>query len=116
VAYADFGSATNEIAYALAVDSSGRAVLAGDAGGSFGVARLQGDFLVSPQLKIFLTSTNNIVVSWPYPSAGWNLQQNSILTSGSWSAPVQTINNDGTNNFIVVTPPLNNLFYRLSTP
>ena len=115
-AFVDFGSATNEVAYALALDSSGRAILAGDAGGTFGLARLQGDFAVSPPLKIFLTTSNAVVVFWPFPSTGWNLQQNTLLSTGSWIAPAQTVNNDGTNNFIVVTPPSGNAFYRLTSP
>src|ERR1017187_4225032 len=31
---------------------------------------------VAPLLRIFLTPTNTAVVAWPYPSTGWNLQQN----------------------------------------
>ena len=109
----DFGSDTNEVAYGLALDSFGRAVIAGDAGGVFGVARLQGDFVASPSLKIFLTSTNTAVISWPYPSTGWSLQQAGELSTSNWITPPETIANDGTNNFIVVTPPSGNLFFRL---
>ena len=114
----DFGSITNECAYGLALDSFGRAVVAGDAGGTFGIARLQGDFAVTPPLKIFLTTSNTLVVSWPYPSTGWNLEQNAILNAGSWSVPPQTLSNDGTNNFIVINPVpgTGNIFYRLSNP
>ena len=112
VRFLDFGSGTNEYAYALAVDSSGRAVVAGDAGGLFGVARLLQD--ASPiLLRIALTAPNTLVISWPYPSTGWNLQQNSNLTTTDWTAPPETVNNDGTNNFIVVSPASGNLFFRL---
>jgi uncharacterized delta-60 repeat protein len=111
----NFGSGTNEFAYAMALDSSGRAVVAGDAGGLFGVARLLPDAsLVS--LKISLTPTNTALIAWPYPSTGWNLQQNSNLQTANWITPPATISNDGTNNFIIVSPPSGNLFFRLAQP
>ncbi len=115
-AFVDFGSSTNEYAYGLALDSFGRAVLAGDAGGLFGVARLQGDFVVSPPLRISLSTTNTAMVSWPYPSTGWNLQQNGDLSTINWVTPAETVNNDGTNNFIIVNPPAGTRFYRLANP
>jgi uncharacterized delta-60 repeat protein len=115
VRFVNFGSGTNEFAYAVALDSSGRAVVAGDAGGLFGVARLLQD--ASPaSLKISLTPTHTALISWPYPSAGWNLQQNSNLQTANWVTPPQTITNDGTNNFILINPPSGNLFFRLAQP
>jgi uncharacterized delta-60 repeat protein len=114
VRFVNFGSGTNEFANAIALDSSGRAVVAGDAGGVFGVVRLLQD--ASPvSLKISLTPAHALI-SWPYPSAGWNLQQNSNLQTGNWVTPPETISNDGTNNFIVVNPPSGNLFFRLAQP
>ena len=115
VRFVNFGSGTNEYAYAIALDSSGRAVVAGDAGGVFGVVRLLQD--ASPvSLKISLTPAKAALISWPYPSIGWNLQQNSSLQTANWVTPPETINNDGTNNFIIVNPPLGNLFFRLAQP
>jgi hypothetical protein len=35
-------------------------------------------------LRIFLTPTNTAVVAWPYPSTGWNLQQNTNLATTNW--------------------------------
>ena len=66
-------------------------------------------------LRISLTSSNAhaIALSWPYPSTGWNLQQNSDLASTSWVAPSKTIANDGTNDFIIVDTRSGNLFFRL---
>jgi len=115
-ALVDFSTGTNEVAYGMALDSSGRAVLAGDVGGMFGLARLEGDFAASPALKIFLTLTNTAVVSWPFPSTGWNLQQTTNLANANWGAPTETISNDGANNFIIVNPPSGNRFYRLIKP
>src|SRR6185312_15282973 len=115
VRFVNFGSGTNEFANAIALDSSGRAVVAGDAGGVFGVVRLLQD--ASPvSLKISLTSTNKALISWPYPSDGWSLQQNSNLQTANWVTPPETVSNDGTNNFIIVNPPSGNLFFRLAQP
>ncbi|EEF59944.1 hypothetical protein [Pedosphaera parvula] len=108
----DFGTGTNEYAYALTLDASGRPVIAGDAGGSFGVARLGRN----PELTIAVTSTNTVLVSWPLPLTGWNLQQKSNLNLASWSTPTETVHNDGTNNFIIVSPPTGTRFYRLIYP
>ena len=54
----------------------------------------------------------SVIVSWPYPSTGWTLQQNPDLTPGNWSTS-GGIANDGTNNFITLTSPMGKLFYRL---
>jgi hypothetical protein len=70
----------------------------------------------APLLTIFLTTTNTAVVSWSSPSSGWNPQQNSVLTSTNWITPPETINDNGTNRFIIVNPPTGNRFYRLHKP
>ena len=57
-------------------------------------------------------SSNSVKVLWPYPSTGWTLQQNPNLTTANWSTS-GGISNDGTNNFITITPPTGNLFFRL---
>jgi hypothetical protein len=57
-------------------------------------------------------SGNSVKVSWPYPSTGWTLQQNSDLTTTIWSAS-GGISNDGTNNFIILASPTGNFFFRL---
>lgn len=60
-------------------------------------------------------SGNTVKISWPYPSTGWTLQQNPDLTTANWTAS-GGISNDGTNNFITITSPTGNLFFRLSHP
>ena len=67
----------------------------------------------APALNIGLTSTNTAVVYWAFPSAGWHLQANTDLNTTNWVTPPQTVNNDGTSNFILVNPPTGNRFYRL---
>jgi hypothetical protein len=67
----------------------------------------------APRLTISLTPTNAVVISWPSPSTGFVLQQNSNLGTANWSATLQTPTDDGTTKSIVVKPPLGNLFFRL---
>jgi hypothetical protein len=70
----------------------------------------------APTLKIFLTTTNTAVVQWPSPSTGFNLQVNTNLGSTTWVAPLETVNDNTTNKFIIVNPPTDNRFYRLKEP
>ena len=69
----------------------------------------------APTLRIFLTTTNTAVVSWPSPSTSWRLQQNLNLSTTTWTTPAETVNDNGTEKFIVVKPPVGNRFYRLTT-
>ena len=68
----------------------------------------------APSLTI-THSVNGLNISWPYPSSGWTLQQNSNLATTAWSA-TGGVSNDGTNNFITIPSPSGNLFFRLTHP
>ena len=70
----------------------------------------------APLLKIFRTATNTAVVSWSSSSLGWNLQQSTNLSATNWVAPSESVNDDTTNKFIIVNPPVGNRFYRLFKP
>jgi hypothetical protein len=70
----------------------------------------------APKLRIFLTTTNTAVVAWPSPSTGWKLQQDLNLSTTTWTTPTETVNDNGTEKYIVVKPPTGNRFYRLSPP
>ena len=70
----------------------------------------------APLLNITLTATNTAVVSWPSPSAGWNLQQNTSLNTTNWMAPSEPVLDNGTTKFITVNLPAGNRFYRLFKP
>jgi hypothetical protein len=67
----------------------------------------------SPLLKISVTSTNTILISWPSPSVGFVLQQNADLSPGNWITAPQPITDDGTNKYILFSAPTGNRFYRL---
>lgn len=70
----------------------------------------------APLLEITLTSTNTAVISWPSSATGFSLQQNGNLETANWTAPTETISDNGTNKFIIVNPPSGNRFYRLFKP
>ena len=70
----------------------------------------------APLLTITLNpQLSTINVSWPSPSTGWTLQQNSDLTTTSWSTS-SGISDNGTIKSITITSPAGNLFFRLSYP
>jgi len=69
-----------------------------------------------PSLAVSLTSSNTAVVSWPSAFTNWNLQQSTNLADTNWDIPPENANDDGTNKFIVVDPPVGERFFRLITP
>jgi hypothetical protein len=55
-----------------------------------------------------------VTVSWPSPSTGFQLQQNSNLAAANgWTATSFSITDDGTNKSITISSPTGNLFFRL---
>jgi len=71
----------------------------------------------APSLKIQLTSSNTIVVSWPSPSTGFVLQQNTNgMDSVNWSNITAGIQDDGTNKSLTINPTGQSRFYRLIQP
>jgi hypothetical protein len=82
-----------------------------------GVAYLFGIIPSPPSLGIRRTTTNTIAVSWPSPSTGWTLQQNTdgIITA-NWSNITSGIFDDGTARTFVVSPPSGTHFFRLVNP
>jgi hypothetical protein len=69
----------------------------------------------APLLTVTLNSQlSTINVSWPSPSTGWTLQQNTnSISSLNWSNVTATIQDDGTTKTLLVNPPTGNRFYRL---
>jgi hypothetical protein len=89
-----------------------------DIGGTdSGVAYLFGIVPARPSLRIGLTSTNTIVVSWPSPSTDWTLQQNTNgIATVNWSNITSGITDDGTTRTFAVPAPSGNRFFRLVNP
>src|ERR1022692_1485176 len=70
----------------------------------------------APVLSIKLTATNTVMVYWPSPSAGFNLQLNTSVApadKGNWVTPPQSVTDNGTIRYIIVNPPVGAGFYRL---
>jgi hypothetical protein len=62
---------------------------------------------------LYITRSGNTVTVYWQDVSGWSLQQNSNLTSsGGWSASSGWAPSNGT-NYLNVTPPTGNLFFRL---
>jgi hypothetical protein len=70
----------------------------------------------APLLRVVLTSTNTVVVAWSAPSTGFSLQQNSDLNTTAWGGITNTVNVVGSENQIILAPPIGNRFYRLKNP
>ena len=71
----------------------------------------------APLLAIARTTTNTVVVSWPSPSTGFTLQQNTNgIATANWSNVVSAPADDGTTKTCVVNPPLGKCYYRLIKP
>ena len=57
---------------------------------------------------------SSVIVSWPYPSSGWGLQQNPSLGTANWAASGYPISTNNSVNRITITAPAGNLFFRLA--
>lgn len=69
----------------------------------------------APLLTI-TSSGNSVVVSWPSTSTAFTLHQNNNLAvSANWSASSGVTTSNGT-NYLNITSPTGNLFFRLSQP
>jgi hypothetical protein len=68
----------------------------------------------APLLTITLVSPTSVRVSWPSPSTGFNLQQDSTVGNTNWlSWGGSPPSDDGTTKSILVNPPAGTLFFRL---
>ena len=71
----------------------------------------------APLLAIARTTTNTVAVSWPSPSTGFTLQQNTNgIATVNWSNVVVTPTDDGTTKTVIVNPPMRYRYYRLFKP
>lgn len=68
-----------------------------------------------PQLRIFKTATNAIVIAWPAPSTGFKLQENTNLAPTDWVNVTDTVSVVDSENQVIL-PPVGNRFYRLFKP
>ena len=93
--------------------SGGNYMLAGGFWGLIAAVQTPG----APLLTILRTTTNTVAVSWPSPSTGFLLQQNTDgVASVNWSNVLAAPTDDGTTKTLLVNPPEGNRFYRLWHP
>jgi uncharacterized repeat protein (TIGR03803 family) len=64
-------------------------------------------------LSVAFSSGNAVVISWPSPSTGFVLQQNTNVEATNWTTSGFTISDDGTNKSITISPAAGYLFFRL---
>jgi hypothetical protein len=69
-----------------------------------------------PQLRVSLTPTNTVVVSWPLSSSSFTLQQDSDLTATGWINVTNLTGTNGDEYQVIVLPSLHSQFYRLKYP
>jgi hypothetical protein len=67
----------------------------------------------APVLTITRSTTNSVILSWPSPSTGWTLQQNTNFNPITWINVPATPSDDGVSKSVVVAPPIGNRFYRM---
>jgi hypothetical protein len=97
-AVAAFDDNADNFEYAMALESDGRVVLAGAAGGFFGVARLQAD----PLLKILsinkLLNGHIVLTGLGVPGASHTVQGAASLSAGSFGI-IGAVTADGTGHW-----------------
>lgn len=92
--------------------TGGRFSLTGGFWSLFAVVQTPG----APTLRIFLTTTNAVVVAWPAASSGFKLQCNADLNTTNWTDVGQVPTVVGGENQTIVSPVTENRFYRLRWP
>jgi hypothetical protein len=70
----------------------------------------------APLLRVFLTTSNTVVVAWPAPSTGFSLQQESDLKTPNWGPVTNVVSPVGSENQVIISPPAGNRFFRLKNP
>ena len=83
-------------------------------GGFWALYALQGTN--APLLSIKLTTTNTAMVYWLSPSTGYNLQVNTDLATANWVPPGESVTDNDTIKYIIISPPSGRRFYRLKSP
>ncbi|MBI3852011.1 MAG: hypothetical protein HY298_17270 [Verrucomicrobia bacterium] len=66
-----------------------------------------------PTLTITPTTTNAVLISWPTPSTGFQLQHINDLTVTNWASVTNAVTVVGTNNQVIVSPLTVSGFFRL---
>jgi hypothetical protein len=58
-----------------------------------------------------------LIVSWPSPSTGFTLQENTNgISTTNWTDVTEPVHDTGTAKYIMASPLTGNRFYRLRSP
>jgi hypothetical protein len=71
---------------------------------------------LSPRLAVALTPTNTLVLTWPNPTPGFVLQQNSVFRSANWTTVTNAPVAVGNTFQVIIADPTGDEFYRLAQP
>ena len=69
-----------------------------------------------PRLRIFLTTSNNVVLAWPTNAVTFTLQQNTNLVTANWVGVTNPAAPVGGENQVTLTPSAGQKYYRLKYP
>jgi len=72
--------------------------------------------LLPPRLAMTLTPTNTVVLSWPNPTPGFVLQQNTTVGAANWTAVTNSSAVVGDTLQVIIAKPAKEQFYRLAQP
>lgn len=70
----------------------------------------------APVLSISLTDNKMVMLSWPSPSTGDNLEVTSNVAASSWVPSPASVIDNGTIKYILIDRPTGRLFFRLKKP
>ena len=88
----------------------------GDFGeGDYWVIKLASDMMPEPLLTISRAAAD-VMLTWPLPSTGFELEQNSDLTTTNWTGVNSPVVDDGTNKITYVPIGSGKAYFRLKHP
>lgn len=77
--------------------------------GIVGAVQMEG----APLLTVRRTDTNTVLISWPTPATGYALEQNPVVSGGTWNWVTNTPVQVGAAWQVILPAPDSNRFYRL---
>jgi hypothetical protein len=72
--------------------------------------------LLPPRLVVAVTPTNTVVLSWPNPTPGFVLQQNTTLGATNWTSVTNSPAVVGDTLQVIIAKSVGEQFYRLAQP